>query len=617
MMAQYLEIKERASDALLFYRMGDFYELFFDDAVQASAALDITLTKRGQHNGDDIPMCGVPFHAYESYLAKLIRAGFKVAICEQMENPEEAKKRGSKSVVRRDIVRTVTPGTLLEDGLLDAKENNFLAAIAVLRGGDDLALSWVDLSTGEVFVRSSSVDALSSDLASIGPREIIAPETEDNDNAWNRKLLTADRAPTLTRRPAHYFDSAGGQRRIMDAYGVSVLDGLGDFSRAECASLGALLAYIELTQAGRLPALQTPTKTARETAMLIDGATRRSLELLQSQNGGRKGSLIWAIDRTVTGPGARALAARIGSPLIAVDAIRARFDAIDAFVANEKLRDDIRASLKAAPDMARSLSRLALERGGPRDLAAIRDGLAAARAIAQRLSDSGGLDPEKGALAPAVRALEDAGGEGFSALMRLLKSALIETPPLLARDGGFVEKGYDAGLDSVRMLRDESRRLIAGLEQQYRERAGVKTLKVKNNNVLGYFVETPPTHADRLMTAPHDEFFIHRQTLASAVRFTTGELADMDAKITRAREEALAREQEIFAALCDEVLARRDAISEAAKALADVDVAAALAKLAVEEDFVRPAVDGSLAFEIIAGRHPVVENRYALAMTDL
>ena len=607
MMAQYFSIKETSGDALLFYRMGDFYELFFDDAVTAAGVLDITLTKRGQHGGDGIPMCGVPFHAYESYLAKLIKAGFKVAICEQMEDPAQAKKRGSKSVVRREVVRTITPGTIIEDALLDSRSNNFLSALAVLRGGEDASIAWVDLSTGELSVRGTNEMAVAADLAAIAPKELIAPDAFDGEG-WVAVLSAFAQAGSLTQWPSQQFDSTAGQRRIMEAFNVAALDGFGDFSRSECAALGALLSYVELTQAGRMPALSAPRRVSSSAAMAIDAATRASLELTQAQTGGRKGSLLWAIDKTVTGAGARLLAGRLAAPLTDADAINGRYDAVDFFFRSDDLRSSLREILRKTPDVARSVSRLSLERGGPRDLAAIRDALNNARVAAGVIAETSNLGVVPPALGKTVCALEDKNGEGFSALMALLKEALSSDPPYLARDGGFIAKGYDPGLDSVRVLRDESRRVVAGLEAGYRDLTGVKALKIKHNNVLGYFVETPPSHGDKLMAPPCSETFIHRQTLASAVRFTTGELADLDAKISRARDEALARELELFDEIVAAILDRRDAILASGAALGELDVHAGLAELAVDEGYVRPVVDDSNAFDIKGGRHPVVES---------
>ncbi|NNE39582.1 MAG: DNA mismatch repair protein MutS [Marinicaulis sp.] len=606
MMAQYLAIKETAPGALLFYRMGDFYELFFDDAVKASAALDITLTKRGQHKGDDIPMCGVPFHAYESYLAKLIKAGFKVAICEQMEPPEEAKKRGSKSVVRREIVRTVTPGTIIEDSLLDTRSNNYLAALAILRSGREAALAWADVSTGETFVRSTSLENALSDLAVISPREVIAPVLSELPD-WNEAMSASMTASQFTLQSMGQFDATAGRRRVEEIFEVASSDGFGEFSRADFAALGALLAYIELTQAGRMPALQPPKKTTNADTMIIDAATRSSLELTEVQSGGKKGSLLSSVDRTVTGAGARMLAERLSAPLTDPAMINARLECVSYFNDNFDLRDKVRAYLKSAPDVARSVSRLSLRRGGPRDLAAVRDALESGRKLASILTGETAIAPLPDQLANASIALEDKNGEGFSHLFTRLREALAGDPPMLARDGGFIAKGFDPGLDKVRSLRDDSRRVIASLETSYRERTGVKALKIRHNNVLGYFVETPPSHGDKLMAGEHSEFFIHRQTLASAVRFTTGQLADLDSKISRARDESLARELEIFDELVSDIAERHNALMLLGAALAEVDVYAALAALAADQGFTRPIVDCSIAFKIVGGRHPVVE----------
>ena len=605
MMAQYFSVKENAPDALLFYRMGDFYELFFDDAIIAAKTLDITLTRRGQHNGEEIPMCGVPFHAYESYLAKLIRAGHKVAICEQMESPEAAKKRGAKSVVRREIVRTITPGTIIEESLLDSRANNFLASLAIYRAGEEAAIAWVDVSTGELFVRESQSNRFPADMAEISPKELIAGDDE-TATEWARGAELAASGISVTLRPAAQFDSHNGRKRIEEAFSVSSLDGFGELSRAECGALGALLAYVELTQAGRMPKLAPPRRVQQSDNMAIDAATRASLELVVAQGGGRKGSLLWAVDETVTGAGARLLASRLSSPLCDVQKINDRYDAVDYFAEDIDLRESVRKLLRDAPDIARSLSRLTLARGGPRDLAAIRDGVEAGRAIAKLIA-APSTRPVPETIKSALEDLENRAGSGFTSLSTTLREALSDGPPLLARDGGFIAKGFDPGLDTVIALRDESRRIIAGMEAKYRDLAGVKPLKIRHNNVLGYFVETPPAHGDKLLASPLDETFIHRQTLASAVRFTTTELAELDAKITRARDEALARELEIFETLCSDVVSLTEPLTAAAAALAEIDVACSSATMARNANYTRPILEKGFAFEISGGRHPVVE----------
>jgi DNA mismatch repair protein MutS len=570
--------------------------------VKASAALDITLTKRGRHAGADIPMCGVPYHSYESYLTRLIRAGFSVAICEQTEDPAAAKKRGSKSVVRRDIVRIVTPGTLTEDSLIDAAESNFLGALAIL-GGREAALAAVDISTGELTVKPTTVDAFAIDFAALPFSELVAPDLAQMPADWRAALEAARRSARLSWQAPSVFDARSGERRLQQAFGVASLDAFGALTRADCAALGGLLAYVELTQVGRTPALRPPRRAETGDAMVIDEATRASLELLKTASGAREGSLIAAVDRTATAAGARLLARRLSSPLTSPDAIKARLDSASFFAQERRIAAEIREALRGTPDIARSLSRLSLARGGPRDLAAIRDGLDRARAIAAILSK----DELPDELQSATAALEARGGAGFSSLIRILTEALAPNLPHLARDGGFIAKGFDAGLDAATTLRDEARRVIAGLESQYRETTGVKSLKIRHNNVLGYFVETPPSAADALQTGPVRGAFIHRQTLASAVRFTTGELADLDARIARAGDEAAARELEIFERLSGEILERATDIAAAGEALAAIDVAQSFAEMAAEEKYVRPDVDASLVFDVKGGRHAVVE----------
>ncbi len=608
MMSQYLDIKSRAGDALLFYRMGDFYELFFEDAVVASQALDITLTRRGRHQGDGIPMCGVPYHASETYLARLIRKGFTVAICEQVEDPAAARKRGSKSVVAREIVRIVTPGTLTEDNLLEARESNFLGALALLRGGEEAALAVVELSTGEVLVQATSAQQLASDVSALSLSELVMADLptglEEPSTSWRAAIGRAVGGARITLQPTSCFSVQTGEDRIKSAYRVYSVDGFGSFTRSEKSALGALLSYVETTQVGRLPALQPPRRIAPGATMAIDNATRLSLEIVRSQNGAREGSLLAAIDRTVTGPGARLLAARLSAPITDVAAIRRRLDAVEWIASEAAACAALRTLLKAAPDMARAQSRLTLGRGGPRDLGALRDGLRSARSIADIFSFRDSAPDELSAAVAALRACADG---ALSSLGRLLESALGKTLPHLARDGGWVAAQFDPRLDETRQLRDEARKVIAGLEARYRSETGVKSLKIRHNNVFGYFIETSPAQADALMAGDTSQLFVHRQTLANAVRFSSSELADLDARIARALDEAVAREIDVFDRLASEAIACAREISAAAAALAALDVAASFATLAREEDYVRPQVDDTRAFRIRAGRHPVVE----------
>ncbi|WP_173978428.1 DNA mismatch repair protein MutS [Magnetospirillum sp. UT-4] len=592
MMAQYLAIKRAHPDCLLFYRMGDFYELFFDDAVQASAALDIALTKRGKHLGEDIRMCGVPVRSYEMYLSRLVRAGFKVAIAEQTEDPAEAKKRGAKSVVARDVIRLITAGTLTEDNLLDARAHNYLAAVAEAQGS--LGLAWVEISTGEFALQPCRPDRLAAALARLAPGELLVPDrllqAEGLFEVWG------DWKQVLTPLPSARFDSENARRRLEALYGVGALDGFGAFSRPELAAGGALVDYVELTQKGKLPRLAIPRRMAEGAAMEIDAATRRNLELTETLTGQRKGSLLATIDETVTGAGARLLAARLAAPLTDPAAIDERLDAVAFFVEHGAVRADLREALRRCPDMERSLSRLALGRGGPRDLAALRDGLGQIPHLRAALARPA-LDAPPAAIAAAAREL----GE-HSALVDRLTRALADDLPLAARDGGFIRPDYHAGLDELRTLKTEGFGMLARLERRYADETGVASLKIRHNNIIGHHIEVPARQADKL-----GEPFIHRQTMANAARYTTSDLIELAGKIQGAAERTLAVEQQLFTDLVGEVLARAAAIALAAGALAALDVAAALAELAEVRRWTRPLVEDGPAFHIKGGRHPVVE----------
>jgi len=609
MMAQYLEIKAAHPGSLLFYRMGDFYEMFFEDALQAAKALDITLTKRGRHEGQDIPMCGVPVHASDGYLLRLIRHGFKVAICEQMEDPAAARKRGNKSVVRREVIRLVTPGTITEDELLDARAHNYLAALA--EAGGALGLAWLDLSTGDFLAQplvpggTAGSAALAAALARLAPGELVLserllerPELFEVLSEWKA---------ALTPLPGARFDSENARARLEAFYGVKALDAFGAFTRPELAAAGALLDYVELTQKGRLPRLGALKRQASGAVMEIDAATRRNLELTAALAGGRRGSLLGTIDRSVTGAGARLLAARIAAPLTDPTAISARLDAVAFLAEAETLRAELRARLTRVPDVGRALSRLTLERGGPRDLAAVRDALEAAGAL-RGLLVGGDLGAPPEDLGQAARDL------GFhDTLVERLARALAPELPHLARDGGFIAVGYAPEFDELKTLRDESRRLIAGLQSNYAGEVGIATLKIRHNNVLGYFIEVSAAQAENMPSGP-ESTYIHRQTLANAVRYTTVELSELEQKISSAAAKALALEVKLFEDLVGEVVARAEAIGLAARALAEIDVAAALAEVAVEGRWCRPRVDDSASFRVTGGRHPVVEA--ALAATQ-
>jgi DNA mismatch repair protein MutS len=589
MMAQYLEIKAAHPDALLFYRMGDFYELFFADAQLAAEALDIALTRRGLHLGQPIPMCGVPVVSAEGYLQTLIRKGFRVAVAEQVEDPAAARRRGPRAVLRRSVVRVVTPGTLTEDSLLEPRRANWLAAWAELRGEGGLA--WADISTGELRTAPCPLPRLAAELARLAPRELLLPPEAEP----RLRPLAAEAGAVAVTPDRAEFDSEAGARRLGALFGVAASEAFGGLERPELAAVSALLGYLELTQRGRLPRLRPPQRELPGGRMAIDAATRRSLELTRGAEGGREGSLLAAVDRTLTAAGGRLLERRLAAPSCDLAVIRARQEAVAALVADGGRRRALRAVLRRVPDIDRALSRLALARGGPRDLAALRAGLAAAGEVAALLE---GLEP----LAAEAAALR-----GHAGLAARLAAALVADPPLLTRDGGFVAAGFDAALDSARRLRDDGRGVIAALQADYVAETGIASLKIRHNNVLGYFVETTATHGERMLSGPLAARFVHRQTTAGQLRFTTAELGEVERRILSAADEALEIEKRHFLSLSDEVLAQGVPIGAAAGALAAVDVAAAWAELAAEEGWVRPEVDDSRALRVTAGRHPVVE----------
>jgi DNA mismatch repair protein MutS len=581
MMAQYLSLKAEAADCLLFYRMGDFFELFFDDARVAAACLDIALTARGEHEGEPIPMCGVPIHAAEAYLARLIKAGHRVAIAEQTESPAEAKKRGSKSVVSRAIVRVVTAGTLTEEALLDSRASNWL--VAVTKVGDRFGIAAADISTGRLELCSSPPAVLPAELARIGAAEIVAPEPIDG-------------FPVQERRAG--FESIGGERRLKEKFGVATLDGFGQFDRAALAAAGGLLSYLDEVARESLPFLRPPVGRPPDAHMMIDAATRESLEIAVSAGGSRAGSLLAAVDRTVTGAGARLLAADIGAPLLGRRSIEARLDLVALFERDAVSREALRRQLKALPDIGRAIGRLAAGRGSPRDLGQLRDGLNEARRLHDRLA---ALPERPELLAGLLPTLV-----GHGELVDLLSRALVPTPPIDAAQGGYIAEGYDAALDALRSTGGEGRRAIAALEARYRQQTGIASLKIRHNGVLGFHIEVPAKNADKLMVA--ESGFTHRQTLAGVVRFNAPDLHEQAMRVGQAGAHALAAEAAHLEELTGEALKRANDIAAAADSLARLDVAAGLAERAAEGGWSRPMLVDHSCFEVEGGRHPVVED---------
>ena len=595
MMAQYLRVKDSHPDSLLFYRMGDFYEMFLKDAEVAASLLGITLTKRGTKDGLDVPMCGVPAHSADGYLARLIRAGYKVAICEQIEDPQEQKQRGGKGPLKRDVVRILTPGTVIEDELLTARAHNYLVALG--RAESQIAIAWADMSTGDFLVQEIADDGLETVIARLDPAELIYPHGYDLPDWFTvSQICTTEQAASI-------FDSTRARQALENFYQLASLDGLGNFSRPMLSAAGALLSYIEATQVGNRPRLLPLIAVTHTNYMEIDPATRRSLELSRTLAGERRGSLLHAVDCTLTAAGGRLLSERLAAPLFDVDAIDLRLDLVSWFIAARDCCQEVRAQLRVHPDSERALSRLSLGHGGPRDLLAIANGLKGASRIAGHITDAVNRGVSSLAMPQSLPACLETMVLPLP-LFDEVAPALSDELPLLARDGGFVRQGYDIALDDLRGLRDESRRLIAALQIRYANETGIQSLKIKYNNVLGYHIDVRTAHASKLM---EQEIFIHRQTTAQAVRFTTTELADMERDMANAAERALALELEIFTRLRGAVLAVAPQLGDSARALAEIDVAAASAQLASSNHYCRPQIRNEPIFKITKGRHPVIE----------
>ncbi|MBA4755248.1 MAG: DNA mismatch repair protein MutS [Sphingobium sp.] len=590
MMAQYLALKAQANDCLLFYRMGDFFELFFDDAKAAAATLDIALTSRGEHGGVPIPMCGVPVHSAEGYLARLIKAGHRVAIAEQTETPAQAKARGGKTLVARDIVRYVTAGTLTEETLLDSRRDNMLVALAQVGGEGEVGLAAADISTGRFETMTCRPADLPAELARLRPSETVVAEGATLDIAdahmFDRAAFSSSRAETALKR----------------LFGVATLDGFGQFSRAELAAMGGLIGYLDHAGKGTLPFLAPPLRQTSGGHVAIDAATRESLEIVATMNGARAGSLLGAVDRTVTGAGARLLAQDLSAPLMDMGLIDARLGLVQLFHDDAGLRDQLRGALRALPDIGRALGRVAVGRGSPRDLGQLRDGLGEARLLRERL---GRLPDQPLLLARLLPALD-----GHGALVDNLARALVPAPPTETASGGYIADGYDPALDELRRMAGDGRRAIAALEAKYRAQTGISALKIRHNGVLGYHVEVPARAADTLMQP--DSGFTHRQTLAGVVRFNSVDLHEEAGRVAQAGGHALVAEAAHLEDLIAAVLDRKAEIARAAQALARLDVAAALAERAAEGGWQRPhfvVADGAgPCLDIVGGRHPVVED---------
>lgn len=588
MMMQYLQIKAQYPSCLLLYRMGDFYELFFEDALLASRALDIALTRRGKgKDGEPIPMCGVPAHASDNYISRLIRQGYRVAICEQTE---EASARKTKGPLTRDVIRVITPGTLTEESLLDANQNNFLTALVPSKEGI-LSLASIDISTGDFFVESTNLPLLETVLARLKPGELLLPDSFLNTPELYD--LFQELKKRLTPLPSSRFDHQNSLERLKELYRVETLESFGDFKPQEIAACGALVDYIRLTQKKDLPSLKPPLHLKERGRLELDAATRRNLELHRSLSGEKQGSLLEVIDQTKTPMGGRLLSLHLGAPLTDLKVLETRLESLDFFYENPSLSQALRAVLTCCPDLERPLSRLMWGRGGPRELATLNRGLTLLPDIQKIFKNQ--EFPKS--LTPVFAQLG-----GYEPLTQRLTCALKDELPLLLREGGFIRPGYHPPLDELLNLKEDSKGALEALQKKYSMETGISSLKIKHNNIVGYHIEVTSQHKDKLGPT-----FIHRQTMANAMRFTTPELSELEKKIIGALDQALSMELQLFQDLVDDVISRASEIIKTSQALAALDVFASHAHLAIEKNYIRPFLDESLSFEIEGGRHPVVE----------
>ncbi|WHQ47020.1 MAG: DNA mismatch repair protein MutS [Candidatus Midichloria sp.] len=591
MMQQYLSIKSQHRDQLLFYRMGDFYELFFEDAVIAAPILDIALTKRGQQDGQNIPMCGVPFHAAAIYLQKLIKKGFSVAICEQLETPQEAKKRSYKAVVRREVVRIITPGTLMEDALLSPKNNNYLAAITSFK--DDIAVAWVEISTGEFNVSTINESAISALLSNLSPQEVIVDDIMLKDEQIRDALSVLN---FVIPKPHSLFDLKRTQARLLNFFKINSLTGFDHFALQEIAAAGCLLEYIQYTQKHSLPYLSKLKKINQDKFLLIDPTTKKHLEIEKNILGGKNNSLLEVIDKTVTATGARLLSRQLNFPLIDEKTINQRLSAVEVFFNNEGLRASLRKIMSNFPDIERALSRIYSRRCTPKDLNSIKEGVYISNQVAELLQcNKESLNDYLDSKLPQLALFHD--------LIEKLKEALNPELPISIKDGGYIRPGYSPQLDNLINFKSNINLKIGELRDQYRFETGINNLKIQKNNVIGYFVEVTSSNNNKI----NSDKFIHRQSLGNVTRYITEDLKKLENELLVCDEKAMQLEASIFEELCELAIAKADSIVLSAVTIARLDFLASMAELAKQNNYVKPIVNYGGNFIIKGGRHPVVE----------
>ena len=587
-MVQYKTIKDQHADCILLFRLGDFYELFQEDAKVASVALDLVLTCRGKGSSEEIPMCGFPVHASETYIARLIKKGFRVAICEQIESSEKENKapKSAKKLLNREVVRIITPGTLTEDSLLEARHHNFL--MALYPHDETVGIASIDISTGAFFIESHGLSSLSAVLGRLQPQEILVPDSflehlEESSywNDWKRKIHPL---------PVARFD--GGEARLTSFYQMATLKGLGNFSACELAAAGGVLDYVLLTQKRSALALSRPRKLDRTNFLEMDAFTRRNLELLQTFSGEKSGALLTSLNWTVTSMGARLFFLRLTHPLRQVAPLLERLDSVAFFVHQKEKRTILREILKTLPDLERALSRILMGRWSPLDLGILRTTLKRLPALCALFSADDPLPSEFfGMLFSVPQSLADR-----------LESALNEELPAFLKDGNVIAKGHCPLLDAARSFRDQGETLIQALQVKYAQETHLSSLKIRRNAIIGYYIEVSPSIASKVPF-----HFILRQSLVSGARYTTAELMELEQNLLSASDEVLQKEKHLVESLIQEIIAHTEPLRGIVQTLSLLDVSSALAELAVQSQYIRPVLDDSKTFRITGGRHPVVE----------
>ncbi len=592
MMAQYSNIKSLYPDHLLFYQMGDFYEMFFEDAIDAAPVLGITLTKRGYQNGEEIPMCGIPISAVNQYIPKLINNGQKVAICEQSK---ENTTQNNKKIVERKITRIITSGTLTDDNLLNSKNNNFL--LSIYDNKQNIGLSWCDISTGEIFFSTTERKNLSNEICTINPKEILVQK-------GSSALIDRERDYKITEIDSRNFQINICERLIKEQYQLSQLDGFGINSPEQISAIGSLLGYIELTQIDKRPLLQRPKNRTDIDYMLIDEATQNSLEILINNRGKKQGSLLNSLDKTITSAGGRKLCQRVIRPSTSVDEINLRLTDIEFSIKNKTFSEKARNLLKEFPDITRPLLRLSLGRSSPRDMGSIRSGLGIVK-LFNNLNDP---DTEQNVPPRINNQLKIIQGESKKNLFTTLNNALNENLPNSIADGNIFRGGYSEELDKLRMLKNNTTRFILELQEKYILETNIKALKIKYNNFLGYFIECPSSNAPLIEELVRDNSFIHRQTLKNQIRFTTAELNELQTKIIESSQKIYELEENYFNDLSKVIIENSESINLISDAIAEIDITMSFAKLATERGYCKPIVNDSKKFIVEKGRHITVED---------